>query len=90
MVANYGCVFLDPDLYASLRLTSIYALNAVDCTSSSIDCRILKRLVDDARAYALFGSTTGKSSHLTGCLVDKYLGILNLHGELLCSNTGTF
>eukprot|EP00985_Skeletonema_marinoi_P027830 scaffold23385_cov84-Skeletonema_marinoi.AAC.1 len=44
MVANYGCVLLDPDLYASLRLTSIYALSAVDCTSSSIDCRILKRL----------------------------------------------
>ena len=89
MVANHGCVLLDPDLYASLRLTSIYALNAVACTSSSIDCRILKRLVD-TRAYALFGSTTGKSSHLTRCLVDTHLGILNLHGELLCGNTGTF
>eukprot|EP00984_Skeletonema_dohrnii_P012586 scaffold5124_cov92-Skeletonema_dohrnii-CCMP3373.AAC.1 len=90
MVANHGCVLLDPDLYASLRFTSIYALNAVDCTSSSIDCRILKILVDNARAYALFGSTTGKSIHLTGCLVDTYLGILNLHGELLCGNTDTF
>eukprot|EP00984_Skeletonema_dohrnii_P029040 scaffold19344_cov179-Skeletonema_dohrnii-CCMP3373.AAC.2 len=87
-VAN-GCVLLDPDLYASLRFTSIYALNAVDFTSSSIDCRILKILVDNARAYALFGSATGKSIHLTGFLVDAYLRILNLHGELLCGNTGT-
>eukprot|EP00984_Skeletonema_dohrnii_P023019 scaffold12145_cov151-Skeletonema_dohrnii-CCMP3373.AAC.1 len=89
MVANHGCVLLDPDLYASLRFTSIYALNAVGCTSSSIDCRILKILVDNARAYALFGSATGKSIHLTGFLVDAYLRILNLHGELLSGNTGT-
>eukprot|EP00984_Skeletonema_dohrnii_P025850 scaffold15027_cov86-Skeletonema_dohrnii-CCMP3373.AAC.3 len=25
MVANHGCVLLDPDLFASLRFTSIYA-----------------------------------------------------------------
>eukprot|EP00984_Skeletonema_dohrnii_P035778 scaffold35960_cov294-Skeletonema_dohrnii-CCMP3373.AAC.1 len=96
---------IDPDPCASLAFTCFPRLGhhtllgsfgpnnvlcAMDHTSSSIDCCILRRLVDNARAYALFGSTNGTSSHLTRCLVDTHLGILNLHGELLCGNTGTF